>query len=168
MTSISHIYSQLTITRSLLHFDFQRQHSLSPSLSYILTSRDSTLSLSYILTSRDSTLSLSLSLSYILTSRDSTLSLSLSLLHFDFQRQHSLSPSLSYILTSRDSLALPASDTQFNTRNMGAYILCNLFLSCSAFSAGLVPVLHTASDILSNPKRDKWPTHLPKIHLGHF
>ena len=76
--------------------------------------------------------------------------------------------SFSYILTSQDSLALPASDTQLNTHNMGAYVLCDFFLSCSAFSAGLVPVSRTASDISSNPKRDKRPTwektRLPKIH----
>ena len=35
--------------------------------------------------------------------------------------------SFSYILTSGDSLALPASETQLNTRNMGAYILYDLF-----------------------------------------
>ena len=84
----------------------------------------------------------------------SRLTITHSFSHFDFQRQHSLS----YILTSRDSLSLPASDTQLNTCNMGAYILCNLFLSCSAFSAGRVPVLYTASDISSNPERDKRPT----------
>ena len=80
-----------------------------------------------------------------------------------------LTITLSYILTSRDSLALPASDTQLNTRNMGAYILCDFFLSYSAFSTGLVPVLRTVSGISSNPERDKRPTcqktHLPKIHL---
>ena len=44
----------------------------------------------------------------------------LSLLHFDFQRQLSLSLSLSlYIYLV----------TQLNTRNMGAYTFCNLFLS---------------------------------------
>ena len=76
--------------------------------------------------------------------------------------------SFSYILTSRDSLALPASDTQLNTRNVGAYILCDLFLSCSAFLAELVPVLRTASDISSNPERDKRPTgektRSPRLH----
>ena len=72
-------------------------------------------------------------------------------------------------------MALPASDTQLNIRNMGAYILCDVFLSCSAFSVGFVPVSRTASDISSNPERDKRPTwektRLPKIHLsstGHF
>ena len=75
---------------------------------------------------------------------------------------------LSYILTSRGSLSLPASDTRLNTRNMGAYILCDRFLSCSAFSAGLVLVLRTTSDISSNPERDKRPTwektRLSRIH----
>ena len=89
--------------------------------------------------------------------------------HFDFQRQesHSLSLSLSlslsvslslslslFISTSRNSLTLP----QLNTRNMGAYTFCDLFLSCSAFSVRLVPVSNTASEISSNPERDKQPT----------
>ena len=81
----------------------------------------------------------------------------------------SLSLSLSYILTSRDSLALPASDTKLNTFNMRAYIVCDLFLSWSVFSAGLVPVLRTSSVISSSPERDKRPTWkktcLPKIHF---
>ena len=92
-----------------------------------------------------------------------------SLSYFDFQRQHTHTHththSLSYILTSRDSLALPASDT----RKMGAYILFDLVLSCSAFSAGLVPVSCTAAGISSNPERDNRPTwektRLPKIYL---
>ena len=162
MTRISHIYSWRTITHSLFHFDFQRQHSFSS----ILTSRDSTLSLFHFDYQRQH------SFSSILTTRDSTLSLpfwlletALFLFHFDFQRQHSFSS----ILTTRDSLALPASDIQLNTRNIGAYILCDFFLSCSAFSTRLVQVLLTASDILSNPERDKRPAwekiRLSKIHL---
>ena len=50
---------------------------------------------------------------------------------------------------------------------MGAYIHCDIFLSCSAFSAGLVPISHTASDIASNPERDKRPT-LEKIVLLEY
>ena len=80
----------------------------------------------YILTTYDN------SLSQILTSRDSTLSLSLCL----------------FISTSRNSLTLPVSKTQLNTRNMVAYRFCDLFLSCSTFSAELVPVSNTALDML--------------------
>ena len=80
-----------------------------------------------------------------------THSLSLSLSHILTSRNHTLS----YILTYRDILAWPASDTQINTCNMGAYILCDFFLSCSAFLAGLVPVSCTVSDISLNPERDK-------------
>ena len=98
---------------------------------------------------------------------ETTLSLCLSL-HFDLQKQHTLS--FSHILTSRDSilflfistsrnsLTVPISKTQLNTRNMGAYTFCNLFLSCSAFSVRLFPVSNTASEISSNPERDKQPT----------
>ena len=91
---------------------------------------------------------LSLSHTHILTYRDSTLSLSLSL---------SLSLFL-FISTSRNSLTLLVSKIQFNTRNMGAYTSWNRFLSCSTFSVRLVPASNTASEILSNPERDKQPT----------
>ena len=49
--------------------------------------------------------------------------------------------SFSHILTSRDSWALPASDTQLNTRNMDAYILCDLFsfLLCLLFQSRTRP-----------------------------
>ena len=83
------------------------------------------------------------------------------LLDFDFQRQHSLSLSLSpslFISTSRNSLTMPVCKTQFNTRNIGAYTFCNLFLSCSAFLVRLFPVSNTASEISSNPERDKQQT----------
>ena len=102
-----------------------------------------------------------------------TLSLSLSLslshthTHFNFQRQHSL-----FISTSRNSLTLSVSKRQFNTRNMGAYTFCNLFLSCSAFSVKLVPASNTASEISSIPERDKQPawekTHSSKNTLLYF
>ena len=82
------------------------------------------------------------SLSHILIYRDSTLSLSLSL----------------FISTSRNSLTLPVCETQLNTHNMGAYIFCNLFLSCSAFSVRLVLVSRMALEISSNSERDKQPT----------
>ena len=58
----------------------------------------------------------------------------------------------------RNSLTLPVSKIQLNTRNMGAYTFCDLFLSCSAFSARLVPVSRMDSDISSNPERDNQPT----------
>ena len=86
--------------------------------------------------------------------------------HFNLQRQHTLS----HILTSRDSSLFLSSfwlpETawpshlviQFNTRNMGVYTFCNLFLSSSAFTVRLVPASNTASEISSNPKRDKQPT----------
>ena len=71
----------------------------------------------------------------------------------------SLSLSLSLFLsTSRNSLTLPVGKTQHNTRNMGAYTFCNLFLSCSAFSVRLIPASNTASEISSNPERDKQAT----------
>ena len=105
--------------------------SLFLSLSPILTYRDSTHSLSHILTSKDGTLSVSL-----------CLSLSLSL----------------FISTTRISLTLPVSKTQLNTCIMGAYTFCNLFLSGYAFSVRLVPGPKTASEISSNPERDKQPT----------
>ena len=92
------------------------------------------------------------SLSHILTSWDSTLS-------------------LFFISTSRNSLTLPLRKTQLNTRNMGAYTLCNLFLSCSAFSVTLVPVSNTATEISSNPERDKQygRRHVPpRIHCYIF
>ena len=73
------------------------------------------------------------SFSHILISRDSTLSISI----------------------SRNNLTMPISKTQPNTRNVGAYIFCDLFFSCSAFSVRLVPVSNTASEISSNPERDK-------------
>ena len=47
---------------------------------------------------------------------------------------------------------------QLNTHNMNAYTFCNLFLSSSTFSVRLVPALNIASEISSNPKRDKQPT----------
>ena len=56
------------------------------------------------------------------------------------------------------SLTLPLSKIQLNTRSMGAYTFYDLFLFCSAFSGGFVPVSNTASEISSNPKRDKQPT----------
>ena len=43
------------------------------------------------------------------------------------------SNSFSYILTSRDSLASSVCDTQLNTRNLGAYIVCNLFFPVLPF-----------------------------------
>ena len=71
----------------------------------------------------------------------------------------SLSLSLSlFISTSRKSLTLPVSKTQLNTRNMGVYTFCDLFLTCSAFSVRLVPASNTASEISSNRERDKQPT----------
>ena len=127
------------------------------SLSYILTYRDSTHTRTHTHThTHTHSLSLSLSLTFRLTETTHSLSLSLSLsLHFDLQRQHTLSL---FISTSRNSLTLPVSKTQFNTCNMGAYTFCNLFLSCSAFSVRLFPASNTASEISSNPERDKQPT----------
>ena len=78
------------------------------------------------------------SFSHILTYRDST---------FSF-----------FISTSKKSLTLPVSKTQLNTRNMGAYTFCHLFLTCSALSVRLFPASNTASEISSNPVRDKQPT----------
>ena len=78
---------------------------------------------------------------------------SLTLSYFNFQREYSL-----FLLTSRNSLTLPVSKTQLNTRNMGAHTFCNLFLYCSALFVRLVPAANTASEISSNPERDKQPT----------
>ena len=58
MTRIAYIYFCLRRTHSFSHFDSQRQHTLTLSLFYVLTSRDSILSLS---------LNLSLSLSFSLS-----------------------------------------------------------------------------------------------------
>ena len=90
------------------------------------------------------------SLSQILTYRDSTPSF-----YFDLQKQLEL-----------------ASKTHLNTRNMGAYRFCNLFLTCPAFSVRLVPNSNTASEILSNSERDKQltreKTRYPKNTLLYF
>ena len=129
MTRIAYIYSRLPRTLSLsLSLSLSLFLSLSLSLSHTHT---------HVLTSRDSTLS------HILTYRDSALSLSLSLSSFS---------------TSINSLTLPVRKTQLNTRNMGAYAFCNLFLSCSAFSVRLVPASNRASEISWNPERDKQAT----------
>ena len=121
MTRIAYIYSRHPRTHSL-HFDFQKQHSLS--LSSFSTSRNSTLFLCLHFRLPETALSFfvfdfqkqhSLSLSSFSTSRNSTLFLSLrfrlpetalsfSLFVFVFQRQHSLS--LSSFSTSRNSLTL--------------------------------------------------------------
>ena len=85
-----------------------------------------------------------------------SLSLSLSHTHFNFQRQHTLSLSSFWLPETAWPCQLVSS--QFNTLNMGAYKFCNLFLSCSTFSVRLVPASNTASEILSNPERDKQPT----------
>ena len=80
---------------------------------------------------------------------------------------HTLSLSL-FISTSRNTLTVPVCKTQLNTSKLGAYTFCDLFLSSSAFSAGLIPVSNTASEISSNPERDKnqhGRRHvLPRIH----
>ena len=145
---------------------------------YIVLSSKKSFSFSQILTHKGSALSLSLSHTHthILTYRDSTHSfshtfwltetvyththtLSLSLSTF-WLTEIALSLSLSYILAFRDStlslfistswnsLTLPVRKTQLNSRNMGAYTFCNLFLSYSAFSVGLVPG-STSHEILS-------------------
>ena len=87
----------------------------------------------------------------ILTYRDNTLSLSLS--HFNFQRQHSFSLHFRLPETVWPCHLV----IQFNTRYMGAYTFCKFFLSCSAFSVWLIPASNTASEISSNPERDKQP-----------
>ena len=56
---------------------------------------------------------------------------------------------LFHIFTYRDSTLSFHIVTQLNSRNMGAYTFCNLFLSCSAFSVKLLPASNTASEILS-------------------
>ena len=77
-------------------------------------------------------------------------------LHFHLHRQHTLS--LTFWLPETElSLSLHLV-TQLNMRNMGVYTFCNLFLSCSAFLVRLLPASNTASDISSNPERDKQPT----------
>ena len=80
-------------------------------------------------------------------------------------RTHSLTFWLPETALSFSSFRLPETawpchfvKTQLNTRNMGAYTFYDLFLSCSAFSVWLVPVSKTASEISSNPERDKQPT----------
>ena len=91
------------------------------------------------------------SLTFWLTETAHTLSLS----HILTSKYNSLSL---FISTSRNSLTLPVSKTQFNTRNMGAYTFCNIFLSCSAFSVRLLPASNAASEISSKPERDKQQT----------
>ena len=53
---------------------------------------------------------------------------------------------------------------------MGVCTLCNLFLSCSAFSFRLVPASNTTSEISSNPEREKQPTNMGEdtFLLGHI
>ena len=84
MTRIAYIYSRLPRTHSL-HFDFQRQHTLSLSLFHIFTYRDSSLSLSLpIATYRDNTLSFTFSLTE--TAHTHTHTHTPSLLYFNFQQ----------------------------------------------------------------------------------
>ena len=131
--------------------------SSNNSFSFILTSRDNTLSHSlHCALQRQHSLSVSVSLPLYLFWLPKT-TLSFILLHFNFQRQHSLSLFLHFRLPET---AWPCHlvKTQLNTRNVGAYTFCNLFLSCSAFSVRLFPVSNTASEISLNPERDKQPT----------
>ena len=114
-------------------FDFVLRIWSRPRIAYIYSHLPRTRSLTFWLTETEHTLSLTFQLP------ETALSLSL------------------FISTSSNSLTLPLSKTQFNTRNKVGYTLCNLFLPCSAFSVWLVPASDIASEISSNPERDKQP-----------
>ena len=86
-----------------------------------------------------------------------------------------------YILSITCSFTLISSlsqlVTQFKTRNMEVYIVCDVFPLSFCLSAGRVPASrsHTASNISSNPDRDKrptwektWPSKIPYLPTPPF
>ena len=75
-----------------------------------------------------------------------------SLSQFYLQRHHSLSLSHTHTHTHTHTFWLQA------VNPTKVYTFHNLFLSCSAFSVRLLPASNTASEISSNPERDKQPT----------